>query len=62
MAASKVDLYSEQLAAIPQFAALGPLFKSSNLPTELTEAETEYNVRVVKHTFARHIVFQVVAV
>ena len=37
---------------------LGPLFKSSD-PVELTEKETEYMVRCVKHTFARHIVLQV---
>jgi len=56
-AASRHDAYAEQLAAIPEFAALGPLFKSS-APVELTESETEYVVRCVKHTFARHIVLQ----
>lgn len=50
--------YAEQLAAIPQFAHLGPLFKSS-APVELTEAETEYMVRCIKHTFQNHIVLQV---
>jgi len=34
------------------------LFKSANLPVELTESETEYVVRCVKHTFPHHIVFQ----
>lgn len=48
---------TEQLAAIPEFQGLGPLFKSSDL-VQLTEAETEYVVRCVKHTFARHMVFQ----
>lgn len=47
----------EQLAAIPEFQGLGPLFKSSD-PVQLTEAETEYVVRCVKHTFAGHMVFQ----
>lgn len=47
----------EQLAAIPEFQGLGPLFKSSE-PVQLTEAETEYVVRCIKHTFARHMVFQ----
>lgn len=48
----------EQLAAIPEFMNLGPLFKSSE-PVQLTEAETEYFVRCVKHMFTNHIVFQV---
>lgn len=48
----------EQLAAIPEFVTLGPLFKSSE-PVQLTEAETEYFVRCVKHVFTNHIVFQV---
>lgn len=51
------DKYVEQLAAVPAFAGLGPLFKSS-LPVELTESETEYVVRCVKHTFLGHIVLQ----
>ena len=49
----------EQLAAIPEFADLGPLFKSSDRPVELTESETEYVVRCVKHTFNKHLVLQV---
>lgn len=48
----------EQLAAIPEFINLGPLFKSSE-PVQLTEAETEYFVRCIKHMFTNHIVFQV---
>ena len=50
---------AEQLGAVPEFANLGPLFKSSNLPVELTESETEYMVRCVKHAFAHYMVFQV---
>ena len=42
---------------IPQFAELGKLFKSS-AQVELTETETEYMVRCVKHIFPEHIVFQ----
>ncbi|ERL89814.1 hypothetical protein D910_07175 [Dendroctonus ponderosae] len=38
-------------------AALGPLFSSSE-PVELTESETEYVVRCVKHSYARHLVLQ----
>lgn len=49
---------AEQLAAIPEFKNLGPLFKSSE-SMQLTEAETEYFVRCIKHTFTDHIVFQV---
>lgn len=51
------DKYVEQLSALPAFASLGPLFKSSP-PVELTESETEYVVRCVKHTFLGHIVMQ----
>ncbi|XP_033114562.1 coatomer subunit gamma-2-like isoform X2 [Anneissia japonica] len=57
-AASRQEIFAEQLAAIPEFAGLGPLFKSSSSPTELTESETEYVVNCIKHTFAEHIVFQ----
>jgi coatomer protein complex subunit gamma len=57
-ATSRQDVYAEQLAAVPQLANLGSLFKSSAMPLELTESETEYIVRCVKHTFPRHIVFQ----
>ncbi|XP_042231266.1 LOW QUALITY PROTEIN: coatomer subunit gamma-2-like [Homarus americanus] len=51
------EKYAEMLSAIPQFVHLGPLFKSS-VPLELTEAETEYMVRCIKHTFQNHIVLQ----
>ncbi|RWS30904.1 Coatomer subunit gamma-2-like protein [Leptotrombidium deliense] len=59
MAATRQDIYAEQLAAVPEFAALklGPILKSS-LPIELTESETEYVVQCVKHVFKRHIVLQ----
>uniref|UniRef100_A0A8C5RLZ6 Coatomer subunit gamma n=1 Tax=Laticauda laticaudata TaxID=8630 RepID=A0A8C5RLZ6_LATLA len=48
---------SQQLASIPEFKNLGPLFKSSEA-VQLTEAETEYFVRCIKHVFSNHIVFQ----
>lgn len=51
--------FVEQLRAVPEFANLGNLFKSSNMPVELTESETEYVVQCVKHTFGRYMVFQV---
>lgn len=56
--ATRQDVYIEKLSAIPQFASFGPLFKSSS-PAELTESETEYVVRCVKHTYAQHMVLQV---
>ena len=52
-------LFAEQLAAVPEIAALGPLFKSTSKPIQLTESETEYVVSCIKHTFADHMVFQV---
>uniref|UniRef100_A0A8D1RSC2 Coatomer subunit gamma n=1 Tax=Sus scrofa TaxID=9823 RepID=A0A8D1RSC2_PIG len=57
LAPSRQDIFQEQLAAIPEFMNLGPLFKSSE-PVQLTEAETEYFVRCVKHMFTNHVVFQ----
>jgi coatomer protein complex subunit gamma len=53
------QVYAEQLAAIPEFANFGPLFKSSSKSIELTESETEYVVQCIKHTYNEHIVFQV---
>lgn len=57
LAPSRQDIFQEQLAAIPEFMNIGPLFKSSE-PVQLTEAETEYFVRCIKHVFTNHIVFQ----
>ena len=54
------EMYAEQLASIPQLSGLGPIFKSSK-PVELSEEDTEYVVRCVKHTFAKHLVLQVSA-
>ncbi|CAM8897476.1 unnamed protein product [Rhodiola kirilowii] len=54
---SSVDAYEKLLSSIPEFSTFGKLFKSST-PVELTEAETEYAVNVVKHIFDRHVVFQ----
>eukprot|EP00116_Pleurobrachia_bachei_P007918 sb/3468180/ len=49
---------AEQLAQIPEFGRLGPLFKSSPQPIELSEAETEYYVQCTVHTYPRHMVLQ----
>lgn len=59
VAASRQDLYADQLSKVPELAALGlgPLFKSSS-PVSLTESETEYVVKCVKHVFGRHVVLQ----
>ncbi|KAF3341541.1 Coatomer subunit gamma-2 [Carex littledalei] len=54
---SAIDAYEKLLSSIPEFAAFGKLFKSS-APVELTEAETEYAVSVVKHIFDGHVVLQ----
>ncbi|KMZ56280.1 Coatomer subunit gamma-2 [Zostera marina] len=55
--ATHVDAYERLLSSIPEFSNFGLLFKSSD-PVELTEAETEYAVNVVKHIYDEHIVFQ----
>ncbi|KAG8474159.1 hypothetical protein CXB51_033679 [Gossypium anomalum] len=54
---STIDAYEKLLSSIPEFTNFGKLFKSS-APVELTEAETEYAVSVVKHIFDGHVVFQ----
>jgi len=49
--------YLDLINSIPEFAALGPLFKSS-APVQVTEEESEYQVSCVKHVFAEHVLFQ----
>lgn len=49
--------YADDLYKIPEFASLGPLFRSTR-PTELTETELEYVVNCVRHVFDEHVVFQ----
>ncbi|KAG6443835.1 coatomer subunit gamma [Manduca sexta] len=51
------EIYTEQLSKIPGIERLGSLFKT-NVPIDLTEAETEYRVRLLKHVYARHVVLQ----
>lgn len=43
--------------AIPELASLGRVFRSST-PTALSEEETEYVVRCVKHIMPEHIILQ----
>ncbi|CAN6290123.1 unnamed protein product [Urochloa humidicola] len=54
---SAVDAYHKMLSSIPEFSGFGRLFKSSE-PVELTEAETEYAVNVVKHIYDSYVVLQ----
>jgi coatomer protein complex subunit gamma len=49
--------FAQELASIPQFAGLGTLVKSA-ATLMLTEAETEYVVRCIKHIFPEHVVLQ----
>ncbi|CAG9862394.1 unnamed protein product [Phyllotreta striolata] len=54
---SREENFAEKLSAIPGIQQLGPIFKSSDV-VELTESETEYFVRCIKHCFAHHVVLQ----
>lgn len=45
--------------AIPELASLGRVFRSS-APSELSEEETEYVVRCIKHVMPEHIILQFV--
>lgn len=54
---SREESYMEKLSAIPGIQQLGPLFRSSET-VELTEMETEYVVRCVKHVYSKHLVLQ----
>jgi coatomer subunit gamma len=54
---TREETYAEKLKNIPELAALGPPFHSSP-PMDLTESETEYLVRCIKHVYERHLVLQ----
>lgn len=54
---SREEMYSEQLNVIPGIEKLGPIFKTCE-SIDLTEPETEYRVRCVKHIFSRYLVLQ----
>lgn len=56
-AVKEQDSYVEKLMSVPQIAQLGAPFHTSE-PVELTESETEYVVKCIKHTYPHHIVFQ----
>lgn len=55
---SREESCAEKLRSVPELLAFGPLFRSSE-PVELTESETEYVVRCIKHSFPQHLVLQV---
>lgn len=52
---SREENFTEKLSVIPGIQELGPLFKSSET-VELTESETEYFVRCIKHCYNSHLV------
>lgn len=54
---TREETYAEKLKNVPELAALGPPFHSSP-PVDLTESETEYLVRCIKHVYERHLVLQ----
>jgi len=56
-AASRELKHAAEMAKVPELAPLGTPFKS-NAPVELTESETEYVVKCIKHVFDKVVVFQ----
>lgn len=56
-ATAAAQQYAQELMAIPEMKEFGSVLKSSPA-VELTESETEYVVKVVKHIFKEHIVLQ----
>lgn len=56
-ASAAAQKYAQELLQIPETKEFGALLKSSAV-LELTEAETEYVVTVVKHIFKEHVVLQ----
>lgn len=56
-ATAAAQQYAQELMAIAEMKEFGSVLKSSPV-VELTEAETEYVVKVIKHIFKEHIVLQ----
>lgn len=57
---SREETFMEKLSQVPQLMMAirnAQLFKSSPV-AELTESETEYNVKCVKHTFSEYLILQ----
>ncbi|CAG9940679.1 unnamed protein product [Clonostachys rosea f. rosea IK726] len=57
-ASAQAQRYAQELAAIPEIQEFGAAPLKSSPVVELTEAETEYVVTVVKHIYKEHIVLQ----
>ncbi|KAK7208395.1 vesicle coat complex COPI, gamma subunit [Myxozyma melibiosi] len=53
----KTQMYAAALAKIPELQEFGAVMRSSNVAA-LTESETEYEVRCVKHLYKAHLVLQ----
>jgi coatomer subunit gamma len=58
--AAAAQKYAQELQKIPELAAYGGVLKSSPV-VELTESETEYVVKAIKHVFKEHVVLQFVS-
>lgn len=56
-ASAQAQRYAQELMQIPEMKEFGSVLKSSPV-VELTEAETEYVVTLVKHIFKEHVVLQ----
>ena len=56
-ASAQAQRYAQELSQIAEIDAFGAVLKSSPI-VELTEAETEYVVTLVKHIFKEHVVLQ----
>ncbi|KAH8171668.1 coatomer gamma subunit appendage platform subdomain-containing protein [Sarocladium implicatum] len=56
-ATAQAQRYAQELMEIPEMKEYGSVLKSSPV-VELTEAETEYVVTLVKHIFKEHVVLQ----
>ncbi|XP_015123527.1 coatomer subunit gamma [Diachasma alloeum] len=57
---TREESYAEKLSQVPQLAPIvqeSPLFKSSSV-FELTESETEYNVKCIKHSLGDYLILQ----
>lgn len=54
---SREESYAQKLSELLGGTPLGPLFRSSEI-VELTESETEYVVRCIKHCYSGHLVLQ----
>ncbi|KAI9163450.1 putative coatomer subunit gamma [Paramyrothecium foliicola] len=56
-ATAQAQRYAQELMQVPEMKEFGSVLKSSPV-VELTEAETEYVVTLVKHIFKEHVVLQ----